>query len=148
MVQENPDLDKRTIEKRLKVQWRYLSKSTKQPYLEEAEKKVKANLNKAPLKATKVNEKLNGVDRVTKVKPVSPGWMTNEENKRDLDNSKGVMVECDMCNRSMSTEEFEKHWREVHSTKEVSSGPASNCSICDKVLAKDEYLTHFKVRIN
>ena len=145
MVQENPDLDKRTIEKRLKVQWRYLSKSAKQPYLEEAEKKVKANFNKAPLKATKVNEKVKGVDRVTKVKSVSS--VDYSELAEDPDNSKGVMVECDMCNRSMSTEEFEKHWREVHSTKEVSSGPASNCSICDKVLAKDEYLTHFKVRI-
>ena len=34
--------------------------------------------------------------------------------------------------------------REVHSNKEMSPGPDSSCSICDKVLKKEEYLTHFK----
>ena len=66
----------------------------------------------------------------------------------DTTKTKRAMVECDMCNRSIDTEEFEKHWKEVHSTIEVSAEPASTCSICDKVLNKEEYLTHFKVRIN
>ena len=37
--------------------------------------------------------------------------------------------------------------REAHSRKDVSLGSPSKCLFCDRMLTKDEYLTHFKVRI-
>ena len=33
------------------------------------------------------------------------------------------------------------------SEKDVSSGSPSKCMFCDKMLSKEEYLSHFKVRI-
>ena len=51
------------------------------------------------------------------------------------------MVECAKCTHSISAKDYDKHLKEVHS-----SGSATTCSLCKKVLTKDEYLTHFKVR--
>ena len=48
-------------------------------------------------------------------------------------------------NRLKSTAVPHLNIPDVHSAKEDSSDPSTTCSICNKELSKDEYLSHFNV---
>ena len=88
LAQKDPEWNKNQFNNILGNLWKRLPESAKRPYFEEAEKKLRANEKKPALKGS---EKFNGVDRVTRVKPVSPpDWMPNEELEIEVGADKGA----------------------------------------------------------